>query len=295
MRLCAPTLLAILTLTAAAGTASATPPSGVWRGGFDGGYYAMNVSMTVLVDGRPLQTVPHNGRTYLPVREPGGQYEIRVRNHGSRRVLAIVSVDGLSVMDGRTANDSGGGYVIGPYGTIRIKGWRRGNEHVAAFDFTGREESYAHLTGRGSRIGEIRLLAIEEQPLYQHYPPRHIHPFWPYTGSRSGPRGPGLPNASWGGSFRLGAAAGSAGGMHADSSFSAPARSDLGTGYGHELEDRVRTVSFRRGTKRKTIVYHYASAKSLADAGVTDGSVTGFNWRSGHRSFSPPPPGWTGR
>jgi hypothetical protein len=123
----------------------------------------MNVRMEVLVDGRPLPTVSYRGRTYLPVPELGVEYQIRVNNHGTRRIAAMVSVDGLSVINGKPASEYNPGYIVDPGSHIVIKGWRRNLETVAAFSFEERENSYAYRVGRSDNIGVIGLIAVEEQ------------------------------------------------------------------------------------------------------------------------------------
>jgi hypothetical protein len=42
----------------------------------------MRVGFEVLVGGRPLATIAHAGKTYLPVPRLGVEYEIRVWNNG---------------------------------------------------------------------------------------------------------------------------------------------------------------------------------------------------------------------
>lgn len=123
----------------------------------------MNVGLDVLVHGKPLRTIQHKGKTYLPVPKVGADYELRVWNHGPHRIVAIVSVDGLSVMNGQPASESHPGYIVAPYSQIVIKGWRRSLDTVAAFAFVDRDKSYAGLTGRPENIGVIGLIAIEER------------------------------------------------------------------------------------------------------------------------------------
>jgi len=122
----------------------------------------MNVSMDILVAGRTLATVQHAGRTYLPVPEIGAEYEIRVSNHGPRRITALVSVDGLSVITGEPASESQPGYIVASHSRILIKGWRRDLDRVAAFRFVPRDKSYAALMGRPEDVGVIGLVAFEE-------------------------------------------------------------------------------------------------------------------------------------
>jgi hypothetical protein len=119
----------------------------------------MEVALEVLVDGRPQATVRHVGRTYLPVRRVGAEYEIRVWNHGPNRITAILSVDGLSVINGEPASEDHPGYIVAPYGHIDIKGWRRNRDVAAAFRFVDRDRSYANLIGRPENVGVIGLVA----------------------------------------------------------------------------------------------------------------------------------------
>ena len=99
---------------------------------------AMRVDLDVLVDGQPVKLISHDGRLYLPVPRMGAEYTIGVNNHGPRRIEAVVSVDGLSVINGRPASEKSIGYLVNANSHIVIKGWRRDKETVAAFTFEKR-------------------------------------------------------------------------------------------------------------------------------------------------------------
>ena len=73
--------------------------------------------------GEALPVYRHHGRRYV-VGEPGNEYAIRIRNCSDRRVLAVISVDGVNVVSGATAAPDQAGYVIEPYGYVTIEGWR---------------------------------------------------------------------------------------------------------------------------------------------------------------------------
>jgi hypothetical protein len=124
---------------------------------------SMSVALEVLFADRPVPTIPYAGRTYLPVPRLGIDYEIRVWNHGPQRITAIVSVDGLSVINGQPAAEHHPGYIVYPHGKALIQGWRRDMYLAAAFTFEEREKSYASLIGRPEHIGVIGLVAIEEK------------------------------------------------------------------------------------------------------------------------------------
>jgi len=75
-------------------------------------------------EGRVLPIYWHQGRRYV-VGKPGNEYAIRVRNGGSGRVLAVMSVDGVNVISGDTASPQQSGYVLTPYESADIAGWRK--------------------------------------------------------------------------------------------------------------------------------------------------------------------------
>jgi hypothetical protein len=217
----------------------------------------MCVGLDVLVDGRPLRTVQYQGRTYLPVPRWGTEYEIRVRNEGPRRILAIVSVDGLSVINGKPASEAQTGYIVAARNSILIKGWRRNLETVAAFSFEERDRSYASLIGRPENIGVIGLLAIEEMT----WRPRL-----------------GLEKDNFAASAARGAS-GEVGGT--------------GTGYGRDIDSPAYYVPFARSANKRTITFYYDTAEALRRAGVpVDGRLpVPF---LGDAEFAPPPPGHRG-
>jgi hypothetical protein len=212
----------------------------------------MNVGMEVLVDGVSARTIPFGGKVFLPVSRYGTEYEIRVWNHGPRRIAAIVSVDGLSVINGRPASASSPGYVIDPHSSIWIKGWRRDLDTVAAFTFENRENSYAARMGHSENIGVIGLLAIEEAV--------RPHP---------------MP-MEWADSAR--------GALKSSSEIGG-----TGTGYGREIGSSVIYVPFARSANTRTVTYYYDTVAALRRIGVPvdSGYPEPF---PGPGDFVPPPP-----
>jgi hypothetical protein len=116
-------------------------------------------------DGKWLQVHRHKGRAYI-VGKPGHEYQIRLGNRLGEELLAVVSVDGVNVITGQTANPSQSGYVIAPRGTLDISGWRRSLSQTAAFYFTALPDSYAARTGRPDDVGVIgiALFRKKQQP-----------------------------------------------------------------------------------------------------------------------------------
>lgn len=93
----------------------------------------------------------------------GERYVIRVTNPTARRIEAVVSVDGLDVVDGEAGDLRKRGYVVPPYGEVRIEGFRTSNEDVATFRFSSVGDSYAGKKGKARNVGVIAVALFEEQ------------------------------------------------------------------------------------------------------------------------------------
>jgi len=93
---------------------------------------------------------------------PGHEYTIRIRNHTGQRILAVPSVDGVNAITGETASPEQSGYVLDPYGSVEIAGWRKSLSNTAAFYFTNVADSYAGRTGRPRDVGVIGLAVFRE-------------------------------------------------------------------------------------------------------------------------------------
>jgi hypothetical protein len=112
-------------------------------------------------DGQALEALSLGGRVHV-VGEVGRRYTVVLRNHTPRRYEAVMSVDGLDVVDGKTASFDKRGYVIEPYGTLVVDGFRRSNDVVAAFRFGSVAGSYAARTGSDRNVGVIGLALFGE-------------------------------------------------------------------------------------------------------------------------------------
>jgi len=126
----------------------------------------VEVSIFDRTAGRELPVYRHAGERYV-AGEPGHEYEIRIRNQGGGRVLAVTSVDGVNVITGRTAAPDQSGYVLDAYGIVEIDGWRKSLDEVAAFYFTSLPDSYAARTGRPDNVGVIGVAAFRERVRYR--------------------------------------------------------------------------------------------------------------------------------
>jgi len=122
----------------------------------------MLYELDVLVHGKKVTKYPKEGLTFIEGRNET-PYTIRFTNNTAWRVLVVVSVDGLSVMDGEEASSESSGYVVDAFGTVDIPGWRLDNDEVAKFIFDKKGKSYAYKTNKPNNVGVIGCLVFMER------------------------------------------------------------------------------------------------------------------------------------
>jgi hypothetical protein len=114
-------------------------------------------------DGQLLAGLTLNGQRYV-IGEPGQRYSIIVTNNSAYRLEAVLSVDGLDVLDGRRASFAKRGYLIAPHSTLEVDGFRQSSDAVAAFRFGTIQESYAYRKhGDIRNVGVIGLALFHER------------------------------------------------------------------------------------------------------------------------------------
>ncbi len=251
-------------------------------------------SAHILVNGRKVKEYRHNGYTFVEAKD-GTEFAIEVKNHLSNRVLAIVSVDGLDILDGKPATKKSRGYVVHGNNSDTFHGWRKSDTEVGAFKFTTSEQSYATEKGKGQSNGVIAVKLLAEK---QH---RHIGVTCsdvnvPWTLPTPKPRygdkiRGGLIHAHAQGQFYSKTSAQGYSGTTAKSSrvlydnqalyvgpsasYSATTESkpaeaafDMGTTWGTKREDKVVTTEFLYGDEIATLEFYYASREALKAMGI---------------------------
>ena len=124
---------------------------------------ARDVSVSLLDrTGRVLDALDVGHQRYA-IGAPGERYEIEVRNHSGQRYEVVASVDGLDVIDGGHASTRKRGYILEPYDTVVIEGWRTHEDEVAAFRFGRVRDSYAARRGAPRDVGVIGVALFSER------------------------------------------------------------------------------------------------------------------------------------
>ncbi len=252
-----------------------------------------NIELRILVKGRPIAEYFHRGQTFVEGRS-GSAYEIELRNANPFRVEAVISVDGLSVLDGKppafASNGalSSSGYLIDARENLRVPGWMLNDQQAAAFEFAAKTASYATaMTGHARNNGVIGVMAFRERA--------RSYAAAAWSGVMDAPPWPllvntHLPSALYGSSVMgVGvcqtnsslnvAGAGVLRGVPmnvatqqaATANSTMPAEHSLGTGFGRATDFATTTVTFERGDLHTMMVIYYANARDLKARGIDVG------------------------
>jgi hypothetical protein len=226
-------------------------------------------------DGKVLRIHYFEGRRYV-IGRPGSEYSIRLANHGSGRVLAVMSVDGVNVITGDTASTSQSGYVFGPGERSEVAGWRKSMSRTAAFYFTAIPNSFAARSGRPDDVGVIGIAMSKERvaPVIPNWSTREFDRRGK-SADAAPPNPAAVPFASAPEGARQEAQAGSVGKLAeapspgADVQPGKPAER-LGTGHGRNEQSLTRYTGFERASETpiETIAIYYDSYENLLAQGV---------------------------
>jgi len=111
--------------------------------------------------GRALEGFHVGDRNYV-VGQQGQRYSVNIINHTGHRFEVVGTVDGLDVINGRDGSLQNRGYMLMPYATLDIVGFRQSHDSVAAFRFASVRDSYAAQTGSARNVGVIGVAFFAE-------------------------------------------------------------------------------------------------------------------------------------
>ncbi len=246
----------------------------------------------------PLYPSPRwDGRRYFEAHR-GQEYAITLRNTTSERIGVLISVDGLNVISGqRSALASGETmYVLDPWGTATIRGWRTSLDDIRRFVFVDEERSYASRTGQANGdLGWVRVLAFrEDRPMAWHDEryridgnapaPEAAVPSAPEakSGADDGPRANAEPRT----------ARKDAQGLSGEASQRSEADANPGTGWGRGGYDPVREVTYiaqSRPSDRIVLRYEYADGRRALGIEPARGPDRPGQRDRGELGFAQPP------
>ena len=212
----------------------------------------VDVSVVDRDSGQWLPKYPYRGDTWV-AGTPGSRYSVRLANTTGERVLVVLSVDGVNVVTGQTANPAQAGYVLEPWESAEISGWRKSMDDIAQFVFTDLGDSYAARTGRPRNVGVIGVAVFEEsRPRY--YP----SPVPPIARGREYERDEAK------------AAAPAAGAMNEAAADSSAQRQSMGTGHGQREWSPVGQTRFQRASLKPAQIseVRYDDARRLYAMGA---------------------------
>lgn len=207
-----------------------------------------------------LETHPYRGQQWV-AGEPGHRYSVRMENRSGQRVLVVLSVDGVNAITGQTASPSQSGYVLEPWQSSEITGWRKSNAEVAQFVFTRSSDSYASRTARPANVGVIGIAVFNEarRPVYD------VRPLpMPRPTPRPMPQYEDRAEASANASSRAAEAAAPSAMAKSES------RQRLGTGHGEREWSSSSLTNFERASRTPMQVseIRYDSRQRLVAMGI---------------------------
>jgi hypothetical protein len=211
--------------------------------------------------GAELPVYWHDGRAYV-VGRPGAEYQVVVRNRAGEDLLAVVSVDGVNVLSGETASARQGGYVLSPWESLGIQGWRKSLAQTAAFYFTSLGDSYAARTDRPGNVGVIGAALFQRKEV----------PATPFA-QRAAPEA--QSSAKGAGAADHFTPRSEASAAPQESRARMQPSAPIGTGHGRREESYARYVEFRRRTAEpvETIAIYYDSYRNLVARGILRANV----------------------
>jgi len=264
-------------------TATATAPA---RAGS-----LMDMTVVDRDTGETLRTYRDHGKVYV-AGTPGHRYSVRLSNRSGGRVLAVLSVDGVNAVTGETASPDQSGYVLDPWESTEIAGWRKSNDEIAQFNFTALPDSYAARTGRPANVGVIGVAVFAERVPYWRNKRDEIARAEPQPSDNEARREQ-APAASAAGAGAAKPAPAPAQAESADKARSiAKSQERLGTGHGAREYSHVDNTTFDRASQRpaEQLSIFYDSYRNLVAQGIIERPMARQDPQAFPNGFVPDPP-----
>lgn len=244
--------------------------------------FKKDYEVSILVNGKKVQEYIKDGKIYIEGRKDT-TYSIKIKNNSYGRMVAIPTVDGLSVIDGKEASYNSTGYIVPGNDSVTIDGWRKNDNEVAQFYFSSSNKSYAARMNKGKNQGVIGVAVYKEKekevvvekttyiidrypsPI-RTYPPVYPSQLWYFDYPQVYPSN---TNPTWlnsgisqdtsclsGGSFSCSSLA-----MNNEEDKCA-SQQKIGTGWGETKKSEIVNVSFERDNSSLTVFEFYYNTRS---------------------------------
>jgi hypothetical protein len=264
-------------------------------------------SISVLVNNKPTDVYNHPSTSdkYIEGRQ-GSAYKLKLTNDSWAAAEFCVSIDGLSINNGKQASKESPGYIVPAKSSVVIDGWLVDSDTAAKFVFGAKEKSYTNQVGNGTdNTGVIGLRVYSKKVEY--VPPIYNDIWTTYPKLRD----PWFyqPNHYWGGSsisavgmnnVQLSNSTRSVNTGPDISSFTNPEEvSSLGTEFGEDTTMKTTQVSFERASEVPVFEYvlYYDDVKGLNLRGIQtfwqSAKVPKTKPNPFPGDFCAQPPGWT--
>ena len=239
--------------------------------------------------GETLKTYRDHGKLYI-AGTPGHRYSVRLANRTGGRVLTVLSVDGVNAVTGQTASPDQSGYVLDPWESTEIAGWRKSNDEIAQFNFTALPDSYAARTGRPANVGVIGVAVFTERaPVWRERDDEIARAEPPPAPMKDGSANRAQDSAAAGAPASAAARA-----AQAEDKVGALAKSEerLGTGHGAREYSHVDNTTFERATRypAEQLSIWYDSYRNLVAQGIIERPIARRDPQPFPNGFVPDPP-----
>jgi len=256
--------------------------------------------LSLLINNKPIvEYTDKESNTWVEGRKKSN-YTIRIKNNTYSRVLAIVSVDGMNVLNGKLASSKDNGYILSSRETLDIPGWTLDSDQVAKFEFSESDNSYSVQMGKGeNNLGVIGVKIFYEK--IQRTPIQHVYLPWPWTGERRKTKRYNdwvqpyynINNSvPYNGDINFYSSQNMVLGISDSMSYSSTEPSvnsilrssasmssgkdceiqeqeiTLGTGFGKATEFKTTTTNFERGAEAITLIIRYGTKKQMEKVGI---------------------------
>lgn len=260
------------------------------------------VEVRLLVKGKPITEYLHQNEFYVEGRA-GSAFEIEIKNFNAFRVEAVLSVDGLSITDGKAAGQHSSGYLVDANSTVRIPGWKLNAAAAAAFVFSGKSKAYVTATtGESLNTGVVGAMVFRDASYRPVVTPSYpIFNQFSLTSTSGGLNGGILRGVAYNNVAGSTSSAASVAPSATATAAVAKAQStqqNLGTAFGQQTDFATTQVAFTRGALLDTLVFYYDDRKGLLSRGIAVSKRAAPQRNSVPQAFPAmnctPPAGWVG-